>query len=137
MALCEDFLLAGYNVTHQNFIHLNKNMDVTTRESYQDALISTHFAVIIICYMRENFPNTPCRLDLTGSDPCECLFSLTGQWVGNRHNYSFGEVLDNINNMMRLQIMQANPNGPKVARGHKNRKTSGTSSTRETFRELI
>ena len=93
----------------RNFIHLNKNMDIKTalltRESYQDALISTHFAVILICYMRDNFPNTPCRLDLTGSDPCECLFSLTGQWVGNRHNYSFGEMLDNINNMMRLQIM--------------------------------
>ena len=39
--------------------------------------------------------------------------------MGNIHNYSFGEMLDNINNMMRLQIMQANPNGPKFATGHK------------------
>ena len=132
------FLLAGCNVIHKNKIcsvyrsffwdmakfHSShqKNGHKTaflTRESYQDALISTHFAVILICYMRDNFPDTSCRLDLTVSDPCECVFSLTGQWVGNTHNYSFGEMLDNINNMMRLQIMQANLNGPKFARGHK------------------
>ena len=138
MALCGDFLLAGCNVIHQNKIcsvyrsffwdmakfhsshqkHGHKTAFLT-RESYQDALISTHFAVILICYMRDNFPDTLCRLDLTVSDPCECVFPLTGQWVGNTHNYLFGEMLDNINNMMRLQIMQANLNGPKFARGQK------------------
>ena len=67
-SLNERIRYAGY-VVHflgiwRNFIFLHKNLSLKshfiTRESYQDALISSHFAVILICFMRDNFPDIEC-----------------------------------------------------------------------------
>eukprot|EP00112_Aurelia_sp_Birch-Aquarium-sp1_P008356 Seg1918.2 transcript_id=Seg1918.2/GoldUCD/mRNA.D3Y31 product="hypothetical protein" protein_id=Seg1918.2/GoldUCD/D3Y31 len=121
---------AGYFVHFlaiwRNFIHLHPHYNLRThfltRECYQDSLIAdskiAHFAVILICYMRENFPHVNCRLDLSGSDPCETFFSLNVQWVGNHHNYSYGQMVNNINHMVRLLTIQADPEGPKFSRAH-------------------
>jgi hypothetical protein len=55
---------------------------------------------------------------MTGSDCCESFFSLNGQWVGNRHNYTYGDMKQNISHMIRLQQIQADPDAPKFARAH-------------------
>ncbi len=86
--------------------------------AFTDAMIYCHFAMILICFMRDNFPNVECCLDHTGSDPCESFFSLNGQWVRNHYNYSFGEMLGNINHMSRLLEIQADPQGSKFSKPH-------------------
>ena len=68
--------------------------------------------------MRDNFPNEECRLDKSGSEPCEVFFSMNGQWVGNHHNYTFAGMVRNVNHMVRLQMMQADPDGPRFSRAH-------------------
>lgn len=68
--------------------------------------------------MRDNFPNLECRLDLTGCDPCESFFSLNGQLIGNHHNYSFAEMKRNINHMVRIQDIQADPTAATLSRAH-------------------
>ena len=85
----------------RNFLFNHKDRQLKihfiTRECYQHVLITCHFAVILICYMRDCFPDVECRLDLTGSDVCESFFSLNGQWIGIRHNYTFNEMRCKIN----------------------------------------
>lgn len=68
-------------------------------ETYTDVLLSCHCAVLLICYMRDNFPNHECRLDLTGSDVLEDFWSKNGQWVGDHQNYNFGDLSRNTSHM--------------------------------------
>lgn len=89
-----------------------------TRESYQDALLSAHSAVMLIIYMRDNFPNQECHLGLTGSDCCEEFFSINGQWIGNRHAYNYGTMAQNVSHMIRLQTILVNENAPNWAKAH-------------------
>ena len=125
-SLQERIKYAGFVVTFlgiwKNFVHMHQEREIginfITRECYKDCLISCHFAVMMICYMRDCFPDVECRLDLTGSDPCESFFSLNGQWIGNHHNYSILEMERNINHMVRLQQIQADPNAPSFAKAH-------------------
>ncbi|XP_076070119.1 uncharacterized protein LOC143041871 [Mytilus galloprovincialis] len=97
---------------------MNLRSSFITRESYIDGMISAHFAVMLIVYFRDNFPYLECRLDLTGSDCCEIFFSRHGQWVGNRHNFNFGDMHRNVSHMIRLEQIQCDPDGPKFARNH-------------------
>ena len=69
--------------------------------------------------MRDNYHNSECRLDLTGSDPCEVFFSINGQWTGNHHAYSFADMKRSINNMARLQLIRTSPDGPVLKKAHK------------------
>lgn len=105
-----------------NYIHRHERLTVRknfiTMETYKDILISCHFAVILICYMRDNFPDQDCHLDLTGSDVLEEFWSKNGQWVGNRHNYNFGDLRRNTSHMIRLEEIRINPNAPDFAKPH-------------------
>ena len=75
----------------RNFIVLTPGLNLKshfiTRECYQDLLLSTHFAVMLICYYRDNLPHLECPRHLTGSEPCEVYFSANDLWIGNHHNY--------------------------------------------------
>ena len=106
----------------RNFVLSHPSLTVATnfisREAYQDCLISLHFAVLLICYMRDCFPGVDCMLHLTGSDCCENFFSINGQWVGNRHSYNFGEMTRNLRQMSRLHEIQVDPNGPIFKKAH-------------------
>lgn len=103
-----------------NYIHLHDQLTLRknfiTKETYKDVLISCHFAVILICYMRDNFPNEECRLDLTGSDVVEDFWSKNGQWVGNHHNYNYGDLQRNTSHMIRLEEIRVDPNAPDFAK---------------------
>lgn len=88
-------------VTHflgiwRNWVYRHRNLKLSvnfiSRESYTDVILSCHFAVMLIVYMRDNFPQDDCRLDITGSDVLEDFWSKNGQWVGNHHNYTFGDL---------------------------------------------
>jgi len=74
-----------------------------TRETYTDVLLSCHFAVMLSCYMRDNFSNEECHLHLSGSDVLEDFWSKNGQWVGNHHNYNFADLSRNLTHMIRLE----------------------------------
>ena len=125
-SLYQRIVYAGF-VTHflgiwRNFILRHPDLDLktnfVTRESYQDALLSVHTAVMIICFMRDNFPNHECRLDLSGSDCCEEFFSINGQWVGNHHTYNYAGMQQNVSHMIRLQSILVNPDAPNWAKAH-------------------
>lgn len=68
--------------------------------------------------MRDNFPNQECRLELTGSDILEDFWSKNGQWVGNHHNYNFGDLSRNTSHMIRLEQIRVDPNAPEFAKPH-------------------
>ncbi|CAG2201629.1 unnamed protein product [Mytilus edulis] len=125
-SLAERISLAGF-VTHflgiwRNYVYLNQALTLTSnflsRETYCDIFISVHFAVMLICFYRDNFPNSQCLLHLTGSDCCEDFFSKNGQFVGNHHVYPYGQMYRNVSHMIRLSQIEANDNAPKFAKAH-------------------
>ena len=103
-------------VIRQHGLLLHKNF--LSRETFQDTLLSCHFAVSFIMYMAANFPEVPCQLDLTGSDVVESFFSKNGQWVGNQHTYNFGRMERNLMHMVRLEEIRVNPAAPEFAKPH-------------------
>ena len=94
-------------------LKISKNF--ITRECFYDTLLSCHAAVIMICYMRENFKDQECLLEQMGSDCCENFCSCNGQWLGSHHAYSFGDMSSNVSNMIRLQSIQVDEDVPKWA----------------------
>lgn len=72
----------------------------------------------MISYMGDNFADVDCRLDLTGSDNVESFWSDNGQWVGNHHNYHYGELQSNVSHMIRLEQIKTDPDAPDFAKPH-------------------
>ena len=68
--------------------------------------------------MRDNFPDEECRFELTGSDVLEDFWSKNGQWVGNHHNYNFGDLSRNTSHMIRLEQIRVDPDAPEFAKPH-------------------
>ena len=68
--------------------------------------------------MRDNFPEQECCLELSGSDVLEDFWSKNGQWVGNHHNYCFGDLRRNASHMIRLEEIRINPDAPDFAKPH-------------------
>ena len=74
---------AGYVVTllgiWRNFIVLSNEMslreNLLSRETFQDVLLSCHFAVMLILDFAENYQYLDCILHRTGTDGCEVFFS--------------------------------------------------------------
>jgi hypothetical protein len=58
-------------------------------------------------------------LSKSGSDCCEDYFSQNGSFVLNKHTYTFGDMIQNLQKMNRLLQMQANPDGPTIEKCHK------------------
>ena len=98
--------------------HLKLATNFITRETYIDVLLSCHFAVMLICYMRDNFPQQECRLDLSGSDLVEDFWSKNGQWVGNHHNYNYTDLRRNSAHMIRLEEIRVDPSAPEFTKPH-------------------
>ena len=111
------FLAIWHNYVHQNE-RLSLKQNFITRETYQDVVISCQFAVILICYMRDNFPEQQCCLELSGSDCLEDFWSKNGQWVGNHHNYCFRDLRRNTSHMIHLEEIRINPDAPDFAKPH-------------------
>lgn len=114
-------------VTHflgiwRNWVYRHRNLKLSvnfiSRESYTDVILSCHFAVMLIVYMRDNFPQDDCRLDITGSDVLEDFWSKNGQWVGNHHNYTFGDLRRNTSRMIRLEEIRVDPSNQEFAKPH-------------------
>ena len=59
--------------------HLKLNTNFISRETYQDVLLSCHFAVMLICYLRDQFSHLECCLAETGTDCVESYWSTNGQ----------------------------------------------------------
>lgn len=84
----------------------------------RDVLLSCHFAVMLICYMRDNFPQQECRLDLSGSDLAEEFWSKNGQWVGNHHNYNYADLRRNSTYMIRLEEIRVDSSATEFVKPH-------------------
>ena len=114
------FLAIWHNYVQpvQRHPDLSLRRNCMTRETYVDVLISCHFAVLLISYMRDNVPHQECRLDLTGSDVLEDYWSKNGQWVGNHHNYNFCDLQRNTSHMIRLEQIRVDPSAPEFAKPH-------------------
>ena len=89
-----------------------------SRETFLDTLISCHFAVSFICYCRDFFPEMECHLNQAGTDCCETYFSTMGQWVGNKHNYTFGDMRRNQSHCIRLREIRSVDNGINFPKPH-------------------
>ena len=79
-----------------------------SRETFQDVLLSCHFAVLLIMNFSDDYPHLECCLDRTGSDCCEVFFSLNGSWVKNHHAYTILDMIRNHSAMTRLAEIRAN-----------------------------
>ncbi|CAG2238803.1 unnamed protein product [Mytilus edulis] len=106
----------------RNFVHKHQQLTLTknflSRETYTDILISVHFAVILICFSRDNFPQQKCELSIVGSDCCEDFFSKNGQFVGNHHVYPYAQMFRNVSHMIRLNQIEVDDNAPAFAKAH-------------------
>ena len=81
-----------------------------TRETFQDVLLSTHTAVMVIAWLAEHHPNIPCALPLLGTDAVEVYFSQNGSWVINKYTHTIMDMVRNLTAMNRLnQIRVSNP----------------------------
>ena len=74
--------------------------------------------LLLICYMRDNFPQQECRLDLSGSHLVEDFWSKNGQWVGNHHNYNYADLKRNSTHMIRLEEIHVDPLAPEFVKPH-------------------
>ena len=92
---------AGY-VVHflgiwRNYVIMSKDLSLCvnfiSRETFQDVLLSCHFAVMLVIDFAENFPYLDCPLQRTGTDGCEVFSSKNGSWVRNRHAYSIRDMV--------------------------------------------
>lgn len=105
-----------------NHIRTTQGLDTKqhfiTQQTYQDVVLSCHTSVSVVAFMRDNFPQLPCTLSLMGTDIVESFWSKMGQWVGNRHNYSFGDLKQNYRHMIRLEEIRLEPNAPQYAKPH-------------------
>ena len=97
-----------------NYRHTNLQVAVNfiSRETYTDVILSCHFAVMLIVFTRDNFPQKDCQLEKTESDVLEDFWSKNGQWVGNHHNYTFGDLRRNTSHMIRLEEIRVDPSAP-------------------------
>jgi hypothetical protein len=101
-------------IKHRGLGHTLKRNWVT-RESQLDMLISCQSAVNLIRTMRDFFPHLPVALDRFGTDCCEDTFSLLGQQVINKHNFSFGEALERLSHVCRTAAVKVDANAPLFA----------------------
>eukprot|EP00112_Aurelia_sp_Birch-Aquarium-sp1_P024579 Seg783.10 transcript_id=Seg783.10/GoldUCD/mRNA.D3Y31 product="hypothetical protein" protein_id=Seg783.10/GoldUCD/D3Y31 len=98
----------NYVILHPN---LNLKEHFITRETFQDILLSCHFAVMLISIFGEKYSYLECPLHLTGTDAVEVYFSQNGSFVLNKHTYTIMDMERNLTSMNRLsQIRSCNPN---------------------------
>jgi len=83
-----------------------------SRETFQDLLLSCHFAVNLIADFALKYPYLECPLDRTGEDGCEAYFSMNGSWVKNHHAYTALDMVRNNGDMTR--IAEINSTNAKV-----------------------
>ena len=111
---------AGYVTTFlgiwRNSIIMSDDLTLSkhflSRETFQDLLLSCHFAVILIADFGLNYPYLECPLDRTGEDGCEVYFSMNGSWVKNHHAYTALDMVRNYGDMTR--IAEINSTNEKV-----------------------
>jgi hypothetical protein len=60
-----------------------------TPETFQDVLLSCHYAVLLLMTFRDRFPHLSLPYWLTGTDSCEDLFSSLGSFVQNKRVYTY------------------------------------------------
>ena len=89
-----------------------------SRETCIDVVMSAHFAVSYIVFCRDNYSNMECHLEEAGTDCCETYFSTQGQWIGNRHNYTYSDMRRNRSHGLRIEQLRADPAGPEFAKPH-------------------
>ena len=78
-----------------------------TRETFQDVLLSTRTAVMVIAWLGEHHPNIPSALPLLRTDAVEVYFSQNGSWVTNKHTYTIMDIDRNLTAMNRLNQIRA------------------------------
>ena len=64
--------------------------------------------------MTDNFLEQEC-LELSGPDGLKDFWSKIGQWVGNHHNYCFGDLHRNVSYMIQLEEITINPDAGTVS----------------------
>jgi hypothetical protein len=101
-------------IKHRGLGHTLKQNWIT-REAQLDMLISIQAAVNLIRMMRDFFPHLPVALDMFGTDCCEDTFSLLGQEVVNKHNFSFGEALERLSHICRTAAVKVDAEAPTFA----------------------
>ena len=104
-------------VYRQENLTLKENF--LTRQCFQDVLLSCHAAVLLIKASRDYAWEHPVCLSMSGSDCCEDFFSQNGSFVMNKHNYSFGDMIQNLSSMNSLLSMRAKSSAPVIPKGHK------------------
>ena len=114
--------ISNFLAIWQNWVRLTPRLTLkenfVSTQTYIDVVLSCHSAVNLVCFMRDNFPDSECHLAEAGTDCCETTFSSLGQWVGNHHNYTLEDMLRNRSHQIRLEQLRADPNGPKFAKPH-------------------
>ena len=80
--------------------------------------LSCHFVVLLIKYFRDNYPNLPVPLHLTGSDSCEIFFSKIGGMNGMERSYDFHDLVNTSNTLNRLSSVEYGENGLQFGRVH-------------------
>ena len=114
--------VAHFLEIRRNFIHWEPSLEISknfiSNQTYVDILLSVHTAVVVICFLRDQYQELECPLDRLGSDCCEDFFSQNVQFIGNHPVYPFGQMVRNVKHMIRLSEIQADPNAPSFMKPH-------------------
>jgi len=106
--------LGSAYIRYNGFGHYLKN-NWMSKECMIDCIIACHTSVCYIMMMRDFFPHLPIELSRVGSDCCEDYFSLLGQQVRNKHNFSIGEAIERTSHIARVEKIKHEKNGPLFA----------------------
>ena len=81
------------------------NENFVTEEAMLDAVLSCHYAVLLMKLYREEYPGVELDLSRTGTDCCESYFSSLGSFVDNKRTYSCGEALTTTRAQYRILML--------------------------------
>lgn len=79
--------LVRWKVWLQKHSTMGVSVNFITTESYTDALITCHQAILLVKFYRKMKTDIPICFEKLGSDCCEKFFSAMGSWVCNKRTY--------------------------------------------------
>ena len=108
----------GNHAVGNNSVRFKPAENFVSQQCFLDVQLSCHFVVLLVKHFRDNYPNLPVPLHLTGSDSCVIFFSKIGGMNGMERSYDFHDLVNTANTLNRLSSMEYGENDLQFGRVH-------------------
>ena len=108
----------GNHAIGNNSVRFKPAENFVNQQCFLDVQLLCHFIVLLVKHFRDNYPNVPVPLHLTGSDSCEIFFSKISGMNGMERSYDFHDLVNTANTLNRLSSVEYGENGLQFGRVH-------------------